>query len=180
MVQATQWLLACPAMITASKPRSRSMSSVCFRAIGSPPGPSNTSGPGRVMLGQGIFPLDFQDRLAAAVTPWKKIASSSAATRACRYLLHGMVGPDGQVVFAALPELLGVGNEMLLPVFKGDAQALSHAGLNFHRPTRRSSSETRVKGTGWLPFCPPERWVENCMSWWVSRVGGSRDPGRLR
>ena len=46
MVQATQWLLACPATTTTSKPSSSSISArVALRPIGSPSGPSVTSGP---------------------------------------------------------------------------------------------------------------------------------------
>ena len=45
MVQARQWLLACPATITASKPSSVCTSAWSAAPMASPSGPSVTSGP---------------------------------------------------------------------------------------------------------------------------------------
>src|SRR5512139_2879294 len=48
---------------------------------------------------------------------------------------HGMVGPDGQVVFVLLPERLRVMKEMLLTVFRGYAQAAGY--LRIEPPATR-------------------------------------------
>jgi hypothetical protein len=65
---------------------------------------------------------------------------------------HGMVRPDGQLVLSALPELLGVGKQVVLAVFGSDAQALAQAGVEFPPDLAQVLFRNKVERRGMVPL----------------------------
>ena len=113
-------------MTTASKPSSLSTSARFLRAEQIAVRPlGHLRAEHRVVLGQRVVALDLEVGLAEPrATPWKKIASSTADTSAWPMPPSmRVVGPDRQVVLAALGQPARVVGEVALGVVGVDAEA---------------------------------------------------------
>ena len=79
----------------------------------------------------GLSPLTWKSGRLCRATPWKKIASSTADDeRVADAAEHGVVGPDGQVVLAALGQPARVVGEVALRVVEVDPEALGNRGVH--------------------------------------------------